>query len=88
MKNLLKTYFPKIGKIQKTRVFEALAIAHYHKETKYPIVDILITIVQTAKKLGINAYDYIFDIVSKKFELPSLADIIAQKSLEIKMVKI
>ena len=233
MKNLLKTYFPKIGKIQKTRIFEALAIAHYHKETKYPIVDILICddasqfklltrllglcwvhdarhykkltpyvphhadavkiflkkyweyyrelleykknphkkqlnqlslkfdeifstktgyknlderiaktkakkkelllvleypkiplhnnqaelgaraqvrrrdvslqtiteegtkahdtflkIVQTAKKLGINAYDYIFDRVSKKFELPSLAEIITRKSLEIKMVKI
>lgn len=50
--------------------------------------DTFLTIVQTAKKLGVNVYDYIFDRVSKKFELPSLAEIIFQRALEIKMVKI
>lgn len=49
--------------------------------------DTFLTIVQTAKKLGVNAYDYIFDRVSRKFELPSLAEIIAQKTIETKMLK-
>ncbi len=38
------------------------------------------TIVQTAKKLGVSAYDYIFDRVSNTFELPSLAQLIIEKS--------
>jgi len=35
--------------------------------------DTFMTIVQTAKKLSVSAYDYIFDRVSKIFEMPSLA---------------
>jgi len=42
--------------------------------------DTFLTIVQTAKKLSINAYDYIFDRVGKKFKIPSLADIIKTKT--------
>ena len=43
--------------------------------------DSSLTIVQTAKKLAVNAYYYIFDRVSKRFLLPSLAQIIREKSL-------
>ena len=43
--------------------------------------DSALTIVQTAKKLTVNAYRYIFDRVSKRFLLPSLAQIIREKSL-------
>jgi regulator of replication initiation timing len=43
--------------------------------------DSLLTIVQTAKKLTVNAYHYICDRVSKRFLLPSLAQIIREKSL-------
>ena len=42
--------------------------------------DTFMTIVQTAKKLDISAYDYIFDRVSNKFEMPSLAQLIREKS--------
>ena len=42
--------------------------------------DTFMTIVQTAKKLGVSAYDYIFDRVSNKFEMPSLAQLIREKS--------
>lgn len=42
--------------------------------------DTFMTLVQTAKKLGVSAYDYIYDRVSGKFELPSLAQLIRQKS--------
>ncbi len=38
------------------------------------------TIVQTAKKLSVSAYDYIFDRVSNTFEMPSLAKLIREKS--------
>ena len=41
--------------------------------------DTFMTIVQTAKKLSVSAYDYIFDRVSKIFEMPSLAQIIREK---------
>ncbi|AKB51835.1 hypothetical protein MSBRW_2582 [Methanosarcina barkeri str. Wiesmoor] len=38
------------------------------------------TIVQTAKKLGVSAYQYIYDRVGSKFEMPFLAQIIREKS--------
>lgn len=43
--------------------------------------DTFMTIVQTAKKLDVSAYDYIFDRVSNKFEMPSLAQLIREKSV-------
>lgn len=36
--------------------------------------------VQTAKKLSVNTYDYIFEKVSKTFEVPALAKLIREKS--------
>ncbi|AKB75026.1 Mobile element protein [Methanosarcina lacustris Z-7289] len=42
--------------------------------------DTFMTIVQTAKKLSVSAYQYIWDRVSNKFEMPSLAQIIREKS--------
>jgi len=42
--------------------------------------DTFMTIVQTAKKLGVSAYQYICDRVSNKFEMPCLAQIIREKS--------
>lgn len=43
--------------------------------------DTFLTIVRTARKLGVNPYEYIYDRVSKRFRLPSLADLIKEKSL-------
>ncbi|MCO5382303.1 MAG: transposase [Methanosarcina barkeri] len=42
--------------------------------------DTFMTIVQTAKKLSVSAYDYIFDRVSNTFEMPSLAKLIREKA--------
>jgi hypothetical protein len=42
--------------------------------------DTFMSIVQTAKKLEVSAYKYILDRVSKKFEMPSLAQLIKEKS--------
>lgn len=42
--------------------------------------DTFATIVQTAKKLQVNIFDYIYDRISGSFEMPSLADLITQKS--------
>ena len=42
--------------------------------------DTFMTIVQTAKKLSVSAYDYIYDRVSKTFEMPSLAQRIREKA--------
>jgi len=42
--------------------------------------DTFLTIVQTAKKLGVSAYEYIHDRVSKRFCLTSLAELIMAKS--------
>ena len=43
--------------------------------------DAFLTVVETAKKLGVNIYDYISDRISKKFNMPSLAELIAQNLL-------
>ena len=42
--------------------------------------DSMLTFVETAKKLGVSAYQYIYDRVSKTFELPSLAKLIRLKN--------
>jgi len=42
--------------------------------------DTFMTIVQTAKKLSVNAWKYIYDRVSNKFEMISLAQLIREKS--------
>ncbi|MDD4451104.1 MAG: transposase [Sphaerochaeta sp.] len=42
--------------------------------------DTFMTIVQTAKKLGVSSYDYIFDRVSNRVEMPSLDQLIREKS--------
>ncbi len=42
--------------------------------------DTFLAIVQTAKKLDISPYDYIYDRVSKRFLLPSLAELIVLKA--------
>ena len=42
--------------------------------------DTFMTIVQAAKKLGVNAYQYICDRVSDTFEMTSLAQLIREKS--------
>ena len=43
--------------------------------------DTFLTIVETAKKLGVSAYDYIHDRVSKRFRMPSLAEMIRTKGV-------
>ena len=43
--------------------------------------DAFLTITQTARKLGVNAYQYINDRVSKKFDMPALSDLIVEKAL-------
>ena len=42
--------------------------------------DTFMTITQTADKLGVSVYAYIHDRVSNKFEMPSLAQLIREKS--------
>ena len=42
--------------------------------------DTFLTIAQTARKLGVSFYKYIYDRVSKNFNMPSLASIIEAKS--------
>lgn len=42
--------------------------------------DTFSTIVQTAKKLGVSAYEYFNDRMSKAFEMPSLAELIGKKA--------
>jgi len=42
--------------------------------------DAFLTIVQTARKLGVNAFEYINDRISKKFSMPALSDLIVEKA--------
>jgi hypothetical protein len=42
--------------------------------------DIFMTLSETAKKLDVSFFDYVHDRVSRRFQLPSLADLIRQRS--------
>lgn len=42
--------------------------------------DTMMTIVQTARKLQVNGFKYLYDRITKKYEMPSLADLIKTKS--------
>jgi hypothetical protein len=42
MESLLEGQFPKLGKIQKTRILESAAISAYHKEVEHPVVKLLL----------------------------------------------
>jgi hypothetical protein len=42
--------------------------------------DTLMTIIETAKKLGVNTFNYIYDRISGKYAMASLADLIRQHS--------
>jgi len=37
------------------------------------------TLIETANKMGVSAIDYISDRISKKYEMPSLASLVAKK---------
>ena len=41
--------------------------------------DTFATIIQTAKKLKVNVFDYIFDRLTKRNQMPSLASMIQEK---------
>ncbi len=43
--------------------------------------DSFLTVTQTAKKLGVNAYKYIYDRISKTYDMQALSDLIRQNSL-------
>ena len=45
--------------------------------------DTFATIVLTARKLKVNVYQYIYDRVTKKFEMPSLAELILLKAQQV-----
>jgi len=44
------------------------------------IKDSFMSLAETAKKLGVSLYDYIYDRVSGEFKMLSMADVIAQKA--------
>jgi len=43
--------------------------------------DAFLTVTQTAKKLGVNAFNYINDRVSRKFKMPALSDLIIENAM-------
>ena len=48
--------------------------------------DTFATIFQTAKKLGVNTYRYVYDRITKKFEMTSLADLITAKLIHPELI--
>jgi hypothetical protein len=44
--------------------------------------DTFMTLSATAKKLGINSFNYLYDRISGSFQIPALADIISQRAQE------
>jgi len=54
---------------------------HTMSEKGTKIKDTIMTISQTAKKLGVRTYEYLYDRVSGNYKMPSLAQLIEKKSL-------
>ncbi len=51
--------------------------------------DTFLTMVETVKKLGVGAYDYIYNRVSKRFCMPTLAEMVGAKGvLEGAMIQV
>ena len=44
--------------------------------------DTFMTLVETAKKLTVNTYDYFLDRITKKYDVPKLSELISIKALE------
>jgi hypothetical protein len=47
------------------------------------VVDTFLTITETAKKLGVNIYDYLLDRITGTYRMPSLAVVIREKSGQV-----
>jgi hypothetical protein len=47
--------------------------------------DTLQSLVETAKKLGVNSYEYFYDRISGNYTLPSLAQLIREKAADLKL---
>lgn len=43
--------------------------------------DVFMTVAETAKKLSVNFYDYVYDRVAEAYDMPALADVIRSRSL-------
>ena len=52
---------------------------HTWSEKGTRVRDAFLTIIETANKLGVSAIQYISDRISKKYEMPSLASLVAKK---------
>jgi hypothetical protein len=50
--------------------------------------DTFMTIVETAKKHGVNVYNYLYDRITRKYTMPSLAALIKQSSMPVAISKI
>lgn len=53
---------------------------HTKNEKGTQAKDTMMSIVQTARKLGVNVFDYIHDRISLNFKMPSLASLITSRS--------
>lgn len=53
---------------------------HSRSESGAASMDLFNTLVQTAKKLGVSAYHYLHDRISGTFAMPSLADLILERT--------
>ncbi len=64
-----------------TRVQSRIRDIHLHTMTPEGTAakDTFATITQTARKLSVNVYDYIYDRIANKFDMPSLAEVMQSK---------
>jgi hypothetical protein len=59
---------------------------HNQNEKGVEAKDARMTLSQTAKKLGVNLYEYTYDRIAQKFQMPALADLIIEKASLDKLV--
>ncbi len=65
------------ARVQKRRADVSL---HTKSEAGTQAQDTMMSIVETCKKLGVNAYNFMYDRISQTFALPTLAELIRAKT--------
>lgn len=72
--------------VERMRPRDLYDVIHLHQDKRWSpnhkiVLDVLTKKCQFKKKLGVNIFKYIYDRVSGKYEMPSLADLVRQKSI-------
>jgi len=77
---ILQAHHTATGKEDRTQARKRDVSFQTKNEKGTQAKDTMMTVVETAKKMLVNVFEYIHDRICKKYEMPSLASIISSQS--------